>query len=83
MSISTDGSATAPAGGIEKVARRLETHTARGKQPADDLRQAHALGDAETDAILTAAPDPAPATQAATDTGDAVAHIMKPRMNTR
>ena len=60
--------------GLEEVARRLEAHTARGEQPADDFGKDHALGDAETDAILTAAPDPAPATQAATDTEDAVAH---------
>ena len=68
-------------GRIQKVAHRLEAHTARGEHPANDFRQAHALSDAETDAVLTAAPDPAPATQAATDTGTQ-SLMMKPRMNT-
>ena len=56
---------------IEEVARRLDADAARGEQPADDFRQAHALGDAEADAVLAAAPDPAPAAQAAADAEDA------------
>ena len=57
--------------GIEEVARRIDADAARGEQAADDFRQVHALGDAETDTILAAAPHPAPAAQAATDAEDA------------
>ena len=75
MSISTDGSgSSARSVGSRKSLAASMPDAARGEQPADDFRQAHALGDAETDAVLAAAPDPAPAAQAATDAEDAVAH---------
>ena len=61
-------------GGIEEVARRIDVDAARGEQATDDLRHAHTLGDAETDAVLAVAPYPTPAAQAATDAENAVAH---------
>jgi len=59
------------------VARRIHVDAPRRKQTADDLGQAQALGDAETDAILAATPHPAPATQAAADAEYAVAHDLE------
>ena len=60
--------------GVEEVARRIHVDATRGEQTADDFGQAHALGDAETDAVLTSAPNPAPSAQAAGDAEDAVTH---------
>ena len=37
---------------LEEVARRVDVDAARREQAADDFRHAHALGDAETDAVL-------------------------------
>ena len=51
--------------GSRKSARGLDVDAARRQQAADDLRHAHALGDAEADTVLAAPPHPAPPAQAA------------------
>ena len=60
--------------GIQEVARGINVDAARGEQAADDLRHAHALGNAETDTVLAVAPYPTPAAQAAADAENAVGH---------
>jgi hypothetical protein len=52
---------------VEEMHRILDADAARREQAADDLRYAVALGDAEPDARLAVAPDPAPPAQAARD----------------
>ena len=55
-------------GWIEEPVGRLGADTARGEQPADDLRQMELLGQGEAGAVVAGALAPTPAAQRALDT---------------
>ena len=57
---------------LQEVDCGVDPDTARGEQPTDDLRHLEALRDAGRNAILTGAPQPAPAGQTAGDAQDTV-----------
>ncbi len=68
---------------VEEIGGVLDPDLAGGQQAADDFRQAEALGDAECDAVLAGAPDPAPAAQAAADAEDELGQGKAPRWGSR
>ena len=68
MSISSDGSgSSARRVGSRKFGGALDADAACRQQPPDDVRHAQPLRDAEADAVLRFAPDPAASGQAARD----------------